>query len=299
MKIPLRKKFILNSKKDNNSFFNLDGSSRENSLEYKHENDKKKLLLQKTKNYESIFSITDIWIIQKGGRCIFEYHKDGEDELQVNSILFGGFIYAINSFAYQLVDQGLDKIRIHETEFKFIDFGDLILLSMVQEGLNELIVKNYLYKIGELFIKANYDKINKLSDNWHSLKEPFTNEVTSLIQNPGIRFMVILSTLKELTIKVYNNQDDLLLFYWHAIKLLRPMHSKDLFNMNEEMRKFIDDLVKIDPIDTLQTLKMSFSQIIFHFLNKSSNLNLNDINAFEANDTTESDLVSTLLGHEA
>ena len=87
------------------------------------------------KNYEKIFTVNDIWIILKGGKCIFEYHKNGDDELQLNSILFGGFIYAIHSFAYQLIDQGLDRIRIHETEFKFIDFGDIILLSMVEEGL--------------------------------------------------------------------------------------------------------------------------------------------------------------------
>lgn len=253
------------------------------------------------RDYEKIFSVTDIWVILKGGKCIFEYHKNGEDELQLNSILFGGFIYAIHSFAYQLVDQGLDKIRIHETEFKFIDFGDIILLSMVQEGLNELIVKNFLYKIGERFIKLYYNRINSLQDKWDSIKNEFTQEIDFIVANQDIRYMVILTTIKELIIKVYNNHDDLMLFYWHAIKLLRPLSPKNLLLIYEEVRKFIDDLVKIDPIDTLQTLKNGFSQIVFHFVNANSShgLLINDINFFEFHDRSDMELINSLLNYDA
>ena len=228
----------------------------------------------KEKNYNKIFTITDVWIILKGGKCIFEYHKNGE-ELQLNSILFGGFIYAIHSFAYQLIDQGLDKIRIHETEFKFIDFGDIILLSMVEEGLNELIVKNFLYKIGERFIKLYYNKINRLQDKWDIIKDEFTEEIDFIVSSEEIRSMVILTTIKELIIKVYNNHDDLMLFYWHAIKLLRPLNPRNLLLLYEEIRSFIDDLGKIDPIDTMQTLKNGFSQIVFHFVNSIQYLSKN------------------------
>ena len=251
------------------------------------------------KNYQKIFTVKDIWVILKGGNCIFEYHKNGEDELQLNSILFGGFIYAIHSFAYQLVDQGLDKIRIHETEFKFIDLGDIILLSMVEEGLNELIVKNFLYKIGEKFIKLYYDRLNNLRDNWSSIKGEFTKAIDSILENPEIRYMVVLTTIKELCIKVYNNHDDLMLFYWHAIKLLRPLYPKELLLIYEEIRKFIDDLVKIDPIDTMQTLKNGFSEIVFHFVNSVNNhgLALNDINSFELHDSSDLELISSLLNY--
>ena len=253
------------------------------------------------KNYEKIFTIKDVWIILKGGKCIFEYHRNGADELQLNSILFGGFIYAIHSFAYQLIDQGLDKIRIHETEFKFIDFGDIILLSMVEEGLNELIVKNFLYQIGERFIKLYYDRINKLQDDWNLIKDDFTVEVDSIIANPEIRYLIILSTIKELCIKVYNNQDDLMLFYWHAISLLRPLLPRELLLLYEATRKFIDDLVKIDPIDTMQSLKNGFSQIVFHFVNShgGSNISINDINSFEFQDSSDSELIASLLNYDS
>ncbi len=251
------------------------------------------------KDYEKIFTITDLWIILKGGRCIFEYHKNGEDELQLNAILFGGFIYAIHSFAYQLIDQGLDKIKIHETEFKFIDFGDIILLSMVEEGLNELIVKNFLYKIGERFIKLYYDEINKLRDNWSATKDEFTNEIDLMVSDPKIRYSIVLTTIKELCIKVYSSNDDLMFFYWHAIKLLRPFKPKELLLLYDEIRKFIEDLVKIDPIDTMQTLKNGFSQIVFHFVNSygGSNVDLNDINFFERHDQSDAELISSLLNY--
>ena len=250
-------------------------------------------------NNEKLFSISSIWIILKGGRLIFEYHKNGEDELQLNSVLFGGFIYAIHSFAYQLIDQGIDKIRIHETEFKFIDFGDIILLSMVEEGLNELVVKNFLYKIGERFIKLYYNKINRLSDNWPDIKEEFTQEIDAILSDSHIRNLIILSTIKELIIKVYSSKDDLMFFYWHAIKLLRPLKPQDLLLLYDDIRRFIDDLVKIDAIDTLQTLKNGFSHIVFHFVNKyGSNVDLNDINSFELNDKYDMDLISSLLNYD-
>ena len=252
------------------------------------------------KDYERIFSLTDCWIILKGGKCIFEYHKNGEDRLQLNSILFGGFIYAIHSFAYQMIDQGLDKIKIHENEFKFVDFGDIIVLSMVEEGLNELIVKGFLYKIGERFIKLYFNEINSLQQNWIRIKDNFTNEINNIVSDRKIRYDIVVTTIKELCVKVYSSNDDLMLFYWHAIKLLRPFNPKELLLLYDEIRRFIDDIVKIDPIDTMQTLKNGFSQIVFHFLNKhsGSNVDLNDINAFELNDKSEIELISSLLNYE-
>ncbi len=303
MKLHLRKKENSKSKDNSGTSTNeipIPLSNSTSHLEMKDSFRIKNSNALKEYKYETIFSISDIWIILKGGRCIFEYHKNGEDELQLNSILFGGFIYAIHSFAYQLIDQGLDKIKIHETEFKFIDFGDLILLSMVENGLNELIVKNLLYKIGERFIKLYYDEINRLRDNWSGIKDEFTKEIDSIIEDSTIRYMIVLSTIKELIIKVYSSNDDLMFFYWHAIKLLRPIKPKDLLLLYDDIRKFIEDLVKIDPIDTLQTLKNGFSQIVFHFVNSygGSTVDLNDINVFESNDRYEMDLISSLLNYE-
>lgn len=303
MKLPFRKKENSESKAYTDSSVNKIPNSPNNSpshLEMKDSFRIKNSNALKEQNYEKIFSLSDIWIILKGGRCIFEYHKNGEDELQLNSILFGGFIYAIHSFAYQLIDQGLDKIKIHETEFKFIDFGDIILLSMVEEGLNELIVKNFLYKIGERFIKLYYGEINRLRDNWSGIKDEFTKEIDSILEDSTIRYLIVLSTIKELIIKVHASNDDLMFFYWHAIKLLRPLRPKDLLLLYEEVRKFIEDLVKIDPIDTLQTLKNGFSQIVFHFVNSygGANIDLNDINSFELNDRYDMDLISSLLNYD-
>lgn len=300
MRIHLRKKENFRTKDSIENSFSPVSDNRPSHLEMKNSFRIKKSNGPKEQDYEKIFSISDIWIILKGGRCIYEYHKDGEDELQLNSILFGGFIYAIHSFAYQLIDQGLDKIKIHETEFKFIDFGDIILLAMVENGLNELIVKNFLYKIGEQFIKLYYNEINRLRDNWTGIKLEFTKEIDSILNNPSIRYMIVLSTIKELIIKVYSSTDDIMFFYWHAIKLLRPLNPKDLLLLYDDIRKFIDDLVKIDPIDTLQTLKNGFSQIVFHFVNSyGENVDLNDINSFELNDQYEMDLIASLLNYEA
>ena len=276
-------------------------STSDSHFRFKHENRIRKssnFLLEK--NYEKIFSISHIWIILKGGKCIYEYHKNGEDELQLNSILFGGFIYAIHSFAYQLIDQGLDKIKIHESEFKFIDFGDIILLSMVEEGLNELVVKNFLYKIGERFIKLYYNEINQIRDNWSIIKDDFTKEIDYIVADPNIRYLIVLSTIKELCIKVYSSNDDLMFFYWHAIKLLRPFNPSELLLLYDEIRKFIDDLVRIDPIDTMQSLKNGFSQIVFHFVNQhgGSHVDLNDINSFETNDRFDIELISSLLNFD-
>ena len=298
LKIPILNKFVKYSNM-NTVATDKTVSPTNSNFRFKNENRIKKSS-DKEKNYEKIFSINDIWVILKGGRCIFEYHKNGEDELQLNSILFGGFIYAIHSFAYQLIDQGIDKIRIHETEFKFIDFGDIILLSMVEEGLNELVVKNFLYKIGERFIKLYFNKINRLSDNWPEIKDEFTQEIDAILSDSQIRYLIVLSTIKELIIKVYSSKDDLMFFYWHAIKLLRPLKPQDLLLLYDDIRRFIDDLVKIDAIDTLQTLKNGFSHIVFHFVNSyGSNVALNDINYFELNDKYEIEVISSLLNYDS
>lgn len=243
--------------------------------------------------YEKIFYVKNIWIILKGGHCIYEYHKSVDDDLHLNSILFGGFIYAIHTFAYQLIDQGLDKIRIHETEFKFIDFGDIILLSMVEEGLNELIVKNYLYKIGERFIKLYFDKISNITPE---IKIEFTNEIDLILDDVKIRNLVVLSTIKELIIKVYNDQSDPMLFYGYTIELLHSLSTKEIESAYDEIKKFIDDLVKVDTVNTMLNIKNGFSQIVTFFLNRSEQSGLYNMNDFEEN-SLDSELINSLLNY--
>ena len=224
-----------------------------------------------TPNKKDIFDLNNIWIILKGGKCIFEYHTN--DFIKLNSVLFGGFIYAIHSFSYELIDhgldRGLDKLKIQDFNFKFVNLGKINILGLTTDGLNEKIIKNYLYKIGERFIKIHYNNINNDTFDWRGFQQLFCNEVEEIKLDRNIRNTVILDTIKELIIIAQDSDDDILDFYRNVIKLMKNIPIRDIIELNNSIKIFLTEMDKMESNNFISRLKSNFEYISDYFLNSS------------------------------
>ena len=103
--------------------------------------------------------LQDIWIITEGG--IVLYHRVFDDK--VDDQLFGGLMSALNSFAEELVQEGLSNFDLEQKRFTFTKRNNLLFIANSSKKVKEKKVMEELSNIIDRFFEL-YPK--EFVDNW-------------------------------------------------------------------------------------------------------------------------------------
>ena len=103
--------------------------------------------------------LQDIWIITEGG--IVLYHRVFDDK--VDDQLFGGLMSALNSFAEELVQEGLSNFELEQKRFTFTKRNNLLFIANSSKKVKEKKVMEELSNIIDRFFEL-YPK--EFVDNW-------------------------------------------------------------------------------------------------------------------------------------
>ena len=129
-------------------------------------------------------AIQDLWIQRTDGIVIFSrvFHQTIEDQL------FGALMSALNSFAQEIADGGLNNFEIKNIRFTIIKKGNLFFIANSSKKHKEKKILTELEQIAEKFIKQ-YPETS--SDNWDGCiddYQTFESKITDALEDPVKKF---------------------------------------------------------------------------------------------------------------
>ena len=121
--------------------------------------------------------LQDIWIVNDSGLALFSRVYDEK----INAQLFGGFMSALDSFAHEISDSGVDSFDIRNKRFSFLKRNNILFVANSEKKYKENKVHKELNKIIERFFELYGDKL----ENWKGDMDAFSgfqNEITESIE---------------------------------------------------------------------------------------------------------------------
>ncbi len=128
--------------------------------------------------------IQDIWILDDNGIVLFNrvFHE------QVEAQLFGGLMSALNSFAQQISDGGLQNFEISNKRFTFIKKRSFLFIANSSKKFKEKKVILELEGIAQKFNNQYPDDFFKRWDNDVNVFINFKNEIENALEDPVKKF---------------------------------------------------------------------------------------------------------------
>ena len=128
--------------------------------------------------------LQDIWIISEGG--IVLYHRVFDEK--VDDQLFGGLMSALNSFAEELVHEGLSNFELEQKRFTFTKRNGLLFIANSSKKVKDKKVMEELSNIIKRFFEL-YPK--EIFDNWEgdiSIFLDFEKEIEDSLEDTIQKF---------------------------------------------------------------------------------------------------------------
>lgn len=128
--------------------------------------------------------IQDIWILDDNGIVLFSrvFHE------KVETQLFGALMSALDSFAHQLSDEGLNNFEISNMRFTLIKKRHFLFIANSSKKFKEKKVILELNTISQKFISQYPDEFFKEWDNDVSIFIDFKNKIESALEDPVKKF---------------------------------------------------------------------------------------------------------------
>ncbi|MFX1511921.1 MAG: hypothetical protein ACFFCQ_04985 [Promethearchaeota archaeon] len=123
--------------------------------------------------------IKDLWIITKGGICLFHYHAS-YSEYELDESLFSGFIAALAAFTTSLASSHIDFLKMSGDEMYFTVLDELIVVSIMTTGGEQHVITQMLEFIGGKFADNYSEHFTKHTFDWVSIAHEFTEEIEFL-----------------------------------------------------------------------------------------------------------------------
>ncbi|MFX0036792.1 MAG: hypothetical protein ACFE9I_14275 [Candidatus Hermodarchaeota archaeon] len=129
-------------------------------------------------------AIQDLWIQRSDGIVIFSrvFHQMVEDQL------FGALMSALNSFAQEIANGGLNNFEIKNIRFTIIKKKNLIFIANSSKKHKEKKILAELEQIAEKFIEEYPETSN---DNWDGCiddYQTFESKITDKLEDPVKKF---------------------------------------------------------------------------------------------------------------
>lgn len=129
-------------------------------------------------------AIQDLWIQRNDGIVIFSrvFHQTIEDQL------FGALMSALNSFAQEIANEGLNNFVIKNIRFTIIKKDNLFFIANSSNKYKEKKILTELEKVAEKFINEYPETKN---DNWDGCIDDFRtfeSKITDVLEDPVKKF---------------------------------------------------------------------------------------------------------------
>ena len=129
-------------------------------------------------------AIQDLWIQRTDGIVIFSrvFHQTIEDQL------FGALMSALNSFAQEIANGGLNNFEIKNIRFTIIKRGNLFFIANSSKKYKEKKILAELEVIAKKFIEQ-YPETNK--HNWNGCIDDyktFESKISDTLEDPVKKF---------------------------------------------------------------------------------------------------------------
>lgn len=128
--------------------------------------------------------LQDIWILSDAGIVLF--HRKYDENL--DDQLFGSLLSALNSFAEELVKDGLSNFELKSKRFTLIKTNNLIFIADSSKKVKEKKVMEELKEIVDKFFKLYPPEMLKDWDNDVSIFKKFENEIEESLEDTIDRF---------------------------------------------------------------------------------------------------------------
>ena len=129
-------------------------------------------------------AIRDLWIQREDGIVIFSrvYHQTIEDQL------FGALMSALNSFAQEIADGGLNNFEIKNIRFTIIKKGNLFFIANSSKKYKEKKILTELEQISKKFVDL-YPETTKV--DWNGCIDEymtFEDKISDVLEDPVKKF---------------------------------------------------------------------------------------------------------------
>jgi len=128
--------------------------------------------------------LQDIWILSEAGIVLF--HRKYDENL--DDQLFGSLLSALNSFAEEVVKDGLSNFELQNKRFTFLKKSNLIFIANSSKKIKEKKVLEELEEIVEKFFHLYPPQILDNWDNDISIFKKFENEIEDSLEETIDRF---------------------------------------------------------------------------------------------------------------
>lgn len=127
-------------------------------------------------------NIQDLWIVTKGGQLLFKRVFDES----VNSVLFSGFMSAINAFTSQMTKDhnSLSNFELGDKKFFISSTDALMFICNADPKVKSKHITKNLQEVVNLFSSAYSNEIIENWDGESSFFISFESQITNYIESP-------------------------------------------------------------------------------------------------------------------
>ena len=122
--------------------------------------------------------LQDIWILSEAGIVLFHriYDENIDDQL------FGSLLSALNSFAEEVVKDGLSNFELQNKRFTFLKKNNLIFIANSSKKIKEKKVMEELEDIVEKFFELYPPQLLETWDNDVSIFKNFESQIKDSLE---------------------------------------------------------------------------------------------------------------------
>ena len=128
--------------------------------------------------------LQDIWILSEAGIVLF--HRIYDEK--IDNQLFGSLLSALNSFAEEVVKDGLSNFELQNKRFTFFKKQNLIFIANSSKKLKEKKVMEELEDLAEKFFESYPPQILDNWDNDISIFRDFETQIKDSLEDTIDRF---------------------------------------------------------------------------------------------------------------
>ena len=128
--------------------------------------------------------LQDIWILTEAGIVLYHriYDENFDDQL------FGSLFSALNSFAEEVVKDGLSNFELHDKRFTLLKKNNLIFIANSSKKIKDKKVMEELKEIVEKFFNLYPPQMLENWDNDVSIFKKFEEEIEESLEETIDRF---------------------------------------------------------------------------------------------------------------
>jgi hypothetical protein len=128
--------------------------------------------------------LQDIWILTDAGIVLFHRMYDEKIDEQ----LFGSLLSALNSFAEEVVKDGLSNFELQNKRFTFLKKQNLIFIANSSKKIKDKKVMEELEELAEKFFESYPPQILKNWDNDVNFFKDFETQIKDSLEDTIDRF---------------------------------------------------------------------------------------------------------------